>query len=65
MVYKKRTRTREDLDDFYYLKKDANDLVKKYEKRKYKSIYFEKYGIPIIIFILIIILIFKYILFLI
>lgn len=65
MVYKKRTRARNETDDFYFLKKDAQDLIKKYEKRKYKSIYFEKYGIPIIIFILIIILILKYILFLI
>ena len=65
MVSKKRSRRREEIDDFYFLKKDANDLIKKYEKRKFKSIYFEEYGIPTIIFILIIVLILKYILFLI
>jgi hypothetical protein len=49
--------------DFYFLKKGADDLIENYVKKKKKSIYFEKYGIPIIIFILVLILILKYILF--
>jgi hypothetical protein len=54
---------KENIDGFYFLKKEADELIEKYSQKKKKSIYFEKYGIPFIIFILILILILKYILY--
>ena len=44
-----------------FLKKESHDLIQRYSEQKKKSLYFEKYGIPTIIFVLILILLLKYI----